>query len=1169
MILSQLIKIDNRFEKSVNLLLDLNSDQKINSYIPTRSSIGILSTYLQEVIKFSGNRATLLVGPYGKGKSHLLLVLLAILSKHQSPELSDLIERIKASVPECVELLTEISKDEAPMLPVIINTTSSSLEHAFSRSLNIALENAGLYDVIPDSVFTEALKAIENWRNNYPGTYNAFVKRFGKKASNKLITGLEHYDDSAYSTFVEIYPLLSSGAQFNPNVDNEVISVYRSVNRKLRERHGYKGIFIVFDEFSKYIEGHEEAGFASDMKVLQDMCELANTSRDEQLHITCVTHKSIRSYGNSLSKSVLNAFEGVEGRLKEVFFTVTSKNNYELIANVIAKTDLFDKWIADNRQYQVTANDSFALRNFSTLFTEKDFHEIVAKGCFPLTPAAAMLLLALSEKVAQNERTLFTFITSKERSGLERIVSLAKDDSFIGADRIYDYFQPTFSVESDPLIHHEWLKADYALNRTNNAHAKAIVKVMALIGMINTPDEFPAKEEQLRLSLGIPDRQFSQAIHSLVEDNLIEFKHHSDAYEFKNNIGIDLESAIADCVKKHFQKIDLGSELDQVNRIKYITPKKHNQDFCITRFFNLKFLTAQQFLKLKNRSFLKFDNMPDGVVILILPGEYDKEELTQHLEDIGDTGIVLIFPSSSASFEGKIKELLGVRYLYADSAFIDDNKVIFRELIDMGNDIADEINDLIRNSYFRSKIVYSANGPIDAGVFGLNRVISDLCDITYPMTPVINHELINRNNLSAAILKARSNLISDMLKGENLVDKYEEATSAEATIYRATLYRHDMGNENTDIGRIIDQFINNSITQKQKFSILINQLISAPYGMRKGPIPLYLADHILKLHGIPIIYLNTKEVSLDADTFSNILHSPDNYYLLVEDASVQKETYISKLSKLFSAFEVYCSDIDRRNRLAKTACLMQSWYRSLPQAAKTFNESDDPSIDMNEVSAFRSLFTDLYLNPHGILFERLPMVFSGSGYDDVILKVQAIKRHIETHVDRLKEKVVAIIREEYGFTADENLAKCLNDWYDSLPDVAKNSVLSSKAAALRKYARAVKTNDVYEIGGKIGKEITGIYIEDWKPGIEYTTFRSQLKSVLEEILQYSDKSYEEVTIPGFSDGRKIYISDSGELSTSGHFLKNALDDLFEEYETKVSNKEKIGILMNMLKEMME
>ena len=35
MILSQLIKIDNRFEKSVNLLLDLNSDQKINSYIPS------------------------------------------------------------------------------------------------------------------------------------------------------------------------------------------------------------------------------------------------------------------------------------------------------------------------------------------------------------------------------------------------------------------------------------------------------------------------------------------------------------------------------------------------------------------------------------------------------------------------------------------------------------------------------------------------------------------------------------------------------------------------------------------------------------------------------------------------------------------------------------------------------------------------------------------------------------------------------------------------------------------------------------------------------------------------------------------------------------------------------------------------------------------------------
>ena len=76
---------------------------------------------------------------------------------------------------------------------------------------------------------------------------------------------------------------------------------------------------IIFDEFSKYIEGHAVEGFAGDMKVLQDMCELCNASKDEQLHLTCVAHKSIKTYGSALPAEILNSFKGVEGRLKEVY----------------------------------------------------------------------------------------------------------------------------------------------------------------------------------------------------------------------------------------------------------------------------------------------------------------------------------------------------------------------------------------------------------------------------------------------------------------------------------------------------------------------------------------------------------------------------------------------------------------------------------------------------------------------------------------------------------------------------------------------------------------------------------------------------------------------------------------------------------------------------------
>ena len=99
--LLELIKIDNRFEKSVNLTLDLYVQDKIDGYIPTRSSVNVLDSYINEVRSFSGNRATVLIGPYGKGKSHLLLVLLSILSQTcQMSAINKLVQRI-CSEPRC------------------------------------------------------------------------------------------------------------------------------------------------------------------------------------------------------------------------------------------------------------------------------------------------------------------------------------------------------------------------------------------------------------------------------------------------------------------------------------------------------------------------------------------------------------------------------------------------------------------------------------------------------------------------------------------------------------------------------------------------------------------------------------------------------------------------------------------------------------------------------------------------------------------------------------------------------------------------------------------------------------------------------------------------------------------------------------------------------------
>ena len=79
---SSLVSSNDNFQSSVNLQFDLNRLNKINSYIPTQQSVIILKRYLNAVYntKYNEDNATVLIGPYGRGKSHLLLVLSAIIS---------------------------------------------------------------------------------------------------------------------------------------------------------------------------------------------------------------------------------------------------------------------------------------------------------------------------------------------------------------------------------------------------------------------------------------------------------------------------------------------------------------------------------------------------------------------------------------------------------------------------------------------------------------------------------------------------------------------------------------------------------------------------------------------------------------------------------------------------------------------------------------------------------------------------------------------------------------------------------------------------------------------------------------------------------------------------------------------------------------------------------
>lgn len=1027
--LNELVTIDTRFRKSVNLQLDLGDNSKVLEYIPTKSSVAILKRYLQTILGQSAENANILIGPYGKGKSHLMLVLLAVLGGY-TEELLPIVEKVERADVETAEAIKNLWKEKKRFLPVLVSGTGNDLNTAFLQALRDAMIKAGLSALAPDSYFSEAEKSIKVWKKEYPATYETFLDYLKEQnyTGAEFRKKLKEQNQEALQLFVKIYPKLTAGSVFQPMLRQEALQVYREVNRKLCEEYGYSGIYLVFDEFSKYIEGHAPDNFSANMKVLQDMCELANNSGDEKLFLTLIAHKSIHEYGKQLPLKIRNAFKGVEGRLKEVRFVVSAKNNYELIADTIVKkepdfTEEYEKWVkqeydSDRADCTDTSNgsisdiirESYELPCFYSLFEKEDYEQIMAKGCFPLTPLCAYALLHLSEKVAQNERTIFTFLTNDEPKSLVRILRKGISKP-IGIEAVYDYFKGLFRESADmPQIHNEWLKADYGLSLAGSKDEKKLIKAVAVIRMIHREDEFPAQDNPIRLSLGMTEENYQHAMKGLLDKGIVLYRASLGMYAFKHNVGVDVEAEIRKEAAGLSEGFQICERLKQVSELSYVLPRKYNQEYAMTRYFRYEYMTPEAYLKLDKGNYLFEHGFSDGkIVALISEHEIDIETIRVHSQKLGEQRILISVPERAFSQKENLLKLTAVQRLMENEEFLEENKVLLQELKLYEEDLTFEINAALEADIMpeqgNAKVVYLEKIEEGFSTADFNIYLSNILEAYYEHTPKVNHELLNIQNVTGQYLRARNQVVNAILKWEDC-DKYLKGTSPEAMVYRAAFVRTGVvgGDYPVDMGlaRVleeIDAFFMECGGQKQYFSGLYENLQGRHYGVRRGILPLYIAKKLSELDGTAVIYLGKKELHIDADILNRVNEFPEEYQLYIEPESVRKEWYLKELEKMFceaiqpidsigtivSKDTLLKNDLSYeekktgyrvnghyrgQNRLNWIVQVMQRWYRSLPQYAMVTMEFSREHLD--GIKLLRNQLRRAELNPRELLLEKLP-----------------------------------------------------------------------------------------------------------------------------------------------------------------------------------------------------
>ena len=1182
--LNEVINFDSNFKTAINLYLSLNKKEKVISYIPTKSSVAILNDYLCSVVE-NKQKETLLVGPYGKGKSHLLLVLMAILSMERVDEnyavikkLEDKINEVEGADNSVVENIEKIWNQKR-FLPVIINDTNGDLNQAFLVGLRDALNRENLIELVPNTYFSAAVSRVEEWERTYPETYKMFERELANAGSSieKIVAELNSFSKSSLELFKEIYPKITSGSLFNPFVAVDLRDLYRSVSELLVEEHGYSGLYIIFDEFSKFIEGINGNSVGNTMSILQNMCEFSADSKNAQIHITMVAHKSIKEYGKYLTPEVINGFTGIEGRLSEKYFITSSKNNYELVKNAIIKDEEKLSRIPgiDSILGEEKAENYYQLPVFRSNFEKQDFKNIVFKGCYPLNPIASCMLLNVSEKVAQNERTLFTFISNNESLSMAQFVAEHEESKgwIIGTDLIYDYFSGIFKKDvENELVHNIWLAAEYALSKCKEDDERKLIKALAIFLIVNKDDELPANEKYLSLSVALADP--STTIDELVKKQVIYKKGSSGTYVFKTRAGSELKAEL----KKHRAlkgtNVNYSEVLRQITGKYYIIPRKYNSQNMMTRYFKHEYMEVDAFLSIFDSGVLfdKKDSSDGKVITLYSFKKINVDEVKSHYMKLANSKLVIIVSKDEIDCAKSMKDFEILQELRNNQLFISNNEILKKELPLLEDDLARVIKGSLDKVYVasRAEILYYIKEEIATASIGQEeKVVNKCCEEIYFKTPHINNEMINRSVVGTSqTRKARVNVIDAILKHAD-DEQFYSGTSQEATIYRALFVGTGIKNECAEnniqeILCIINEFIDSCCDRKTTFTELITTLTKEPYGMRLGVIPFYLAYVMSKRKEDLVGYFSSMEIQIDADVVVNMCEQSDKYSLFVSKEDYLKECYIRKCNELFNIEE---NRALTDNRIKNVVICMQRWFRALPQIARNAS-SLSMYVDNREIQkcmkAVKKVLQKIEYNPYEMLFVDIPKQFSANNLSETYEKLEQCKKLYDNYYEWMEQNTVNGIYDVFGRKEDLNLYHIFKEWYERQSNLSKQGLHSS---SVTNFMSCIERLDVFsdnEIAQKIVKAVTNVYLENWIDDAydEFVFKLSELKNEIEHIQEEKTEGKLLLSFTG-SNGKPIEKFYERVAEDTGIVLRNIIEDTLEEFDD-LSVNDRVGILLEMI-----
>jgi len=770
-----------------------------------------------------------------------------------------------------------------------------------------------------------------------------------------------------------------------------------------------QGLLLIIDELGKFLE-NAAIDSTEDIYFFQQLAEAASRTNGNFV-VVGILHQPFEAYASALGRQTRDDWAKIQGRYIDIPLVAATDEVIELIGQSITRAENID--VSDARQACAVIANNIKTRRPAA---PKNLAESLL-ACWPLHPAITSLLGPISRrKFGQNERSIFGFLASREPLGFAEFLQThqVSGDSMYRPSNYWDYLR----ANSEPAIlaspdGHRWAQAVDSVERAEakgQAIHSDVAKTVALIEMFRSGAALAADEETIISCVNSSDKSaVKRALVELVDWKILIERKHLNAYGVFAGSDFDIEGAISS-TRNEISAFN-GKLISELTDLNPVIAKRLYHETGTMRWFSktiVPFCELPTFI-----SDYKAAPGSVGTFVLCVPDTpvTDKQFLTSIQEislENSESPIIFGVSKNGKRVTELSHELAAAERVFTTRTELEGDSVARRELTSrissLRNALQDELTDAFRSATWLRQ-GQKLNDEKNSTVSG---IASTVAEKIYHSTPIINSELINRDELSSNIVKARRELMYRMLKDGGISKLGYEGYPADAGLYYTVLntpgLHMNRGRLGWGFGKPKDDgetgstylelwYHTEEIFKNSEDKLGLDQVYalwqSAPYGLKKGVMPIIaLAFFLANKAHIAIYFDNVFTPNINEVIIDELLNDPKLIKFKYVSAGENKSSLAKAIAEKVLASHLPNAEVSSISPL-DTARGLVSIVVDLPNWTKRTNSVSNPAQEVRGMLLKAS-------DPNKVLFADLPTILGSDSEGDLVEKLSSVISELQS-----------------------------------------------------------------------------------------------------------------------------------------------------------------------------